>query len=168
VNKTGTKTGMMVSPVNGAVCPTGAHPRNTGGKPGRSGRPPSEVREALRKAFDERIPLLASIVDGEPIARTRIPLAQLLPHVACPNCGGQLEPANPGDAVDIEVVSAANPKDRVQAMDVMARYGLGPLKEVSTEQVRDKVGQTIDAVRMRCPPELAARIIDAMRAIWTS
>ena len=39
-NKTGKKPGkgMMVSPRSGAEVPTGAHPQNTGGKPGRSGR----------------------------------------------------------------------------------------------------------------------------------
>lgn len=41
--KTGKKSGgqaMMVSPINGAQTPTGAHPKNTGGKKGRSGRRP--------------------------------------------------------------------------------------------------------------------------------
>jgi hypothetical protein len=41
LTKTGTKTGklaVMRSPKNGAECPTGAHPKNTGGKKGRSGR----------------------------------------------------------------------------------------------------------------------------------
>ena len=38
--KTGKKTGTMRSPRSGAEVPTGAHPKNTGGKKGRSGRPP--------------------------------------------------------------------------------------------------------------------------------
>lgn len=41
--KTAAKTAK--SPLNGAVIPLGAHPGNTGGKPGRSGRP--------RKAFKD-------------------------------------------------------------------------------------------------------------------
>jgi hypothetical protein len=177
--KTGTKSGtettpssapgVMISPVNGAVCPTGAHPLNTGGKPGRSGRPPSLVRDALREAFEQRIPVLASIADGEPAVRTRVALADILPHVVCPTCGDQLEPREPTDAVrEIAVVTGANPKDRVQAVDVMGKYGLGTMKEVSTETVRTKVGETIDLIRQHCSPELAARIILAMRSVWTT
>ncbi|MBA3344988.1 MAG: hypothetical protein H0T44_06750 [Gemmatimonadales bacterium] len=53
-----------VSPVNGARIPLGAHPQNTGGKPGRSGPLPSKVREACRRAFAARVPLLKKIADG--------------------------------------------------------------------------------------------------------
>jgi hypothetical protein len=127
------------------------------------------VREALREAFDQRVHVLGAIADGTPVVRTRVALADILPHVACPNCGGQLELKDAAESTrEIEVETGANPKDRVQAMDVMARYGLGALKEVSTEEVREKVGKTIDAVRVQCPPDLAVRVINAMRAIWTS
>lgn len=49
--KTGKKTGTrtMRSPRSGAEIPTGAHPGNTGGKKGRSGRPSSQHREWCRK-----------------------------------------------------------------------------------------------------------------------
>src|SRR2546423_689478 len=62
--KTGKNTGVMVSPRNGVECPTGAHEGNTGGKPGRSGRPPTAIREALRVSFDQRIKVLEEIADG--------------------------------------------------------------------------------------------------------
>ena len=85
VNKTATKTPnddreatgerFAVSPINGSRLPLGAHAGNTGGKPGRSGRPPSVVRERLRGSFDDRVHILEQIVDGEPMVRTRIPLA---------------------------------------------------------------------------------------------
>jgi len=43
---------MMRSPRSGAVVPTGAHAKNTGGKKGRSGRPPQAFKHfvaALRQ-----------------------------------------------------------------------------------------------------------------------
>ncbi len=45
-NKTGKKTGMMMSPRSGAEVPTGAHPQNTGGVKGRSGRKSVEFKVA--------------------------------------------------------------------------------------------------------------------------
>ena len=48
IKKTGTKTGTMISPKSGAVCPTGAHPGNTGGKKGRSGRKPDAYKQFMR------------------------------------------------------------------------------------------------------------------------
>ncbi len=49
--KTGNKTGKqitMTSPRSGATVPTGAHPKNTGGKKGRSGRKPDAFRRLLK------------------------------------------------------------------------------------------------------------------------
>lgn len=63
--KTGSETGKqthMTSPKSGATIPTGAHPANTGGKKGRSGRKPEKWRQwaaeavnspACRKACEE-------------------------------------------------------------------------------------------------------------------
>lgn len=54
VRKTAKKT--AISPRNGAEIPLGAHVANTGGKAGRSGRPPNEFREQLRTILeDERV-----------------------------------------------------------------------------------------------------------------
>jgi hypothetical protein len=56
---------LVVSPLNGAVMPAGAHRKNTGGKKGRSGRLPSDIRKALRKSFDRRRrSVLEAIADG--------------------------------------------------------------------------------------------------------
>lgn len=44
--KTATKTGTP-SPINGVALPVGAHPGNTGGKKGRSGRPPMAFKKFL-------------------------------------------------------------------------------------------------------------------------
>lgn len=58
--KTGKKTGTtMRSPRSGAVVATGAHAANTGGKKGRSGRPPNEFRDFLSRLRDDPAARLA-------------------------------------------------------------------------------------------------------------
>lgn len=44
----------MVSPRSGAEIPTGAHPGNTGGKKGRSGRKPDAFKELCRELASGR------------------------------------------------------------------------------------------------------------------
>ena len=51
------------SPRSGQTLPLGNHPGNTGGKKGRSGRPPSPIRDACRQSFDKRIQKLEHIID---------------------------------------------------------------------------------------------------------
>ena len=51
------------SPLNGAEIVPG-NPGNRGGQPGRSGRTPWQIRQAARLLIDERMPLLADMVDG--------------------------------------------------------------------------------------------------------
>ena len=74
--------------------PAQAHPRNTGGKKGRSGRPPSAIRERCQGSFAERVPVLEEIID-DPTSR---------------------------DA------------DKIRAMDLLGKYGIGVLKEVQGTQ----------------------------------
>lgn len=56
LERTASKTASVkVAPApsqGGAQLPLGAHPLNTGGKKGRSGRRPRELREALREGLD--------------------------------------------------------------------------------------------------------------------
>ena len=56
-NKTGKKPGkaMMVSPRSGAEVPTGAHPQNTGGKPGRSGRKSIAFKTACGEIVNDTV-----------------------------------------------------------------------------------------------------------------
>ena len=63
----------------------GALLRGRGDWPGAGGRPPSEVRKAMRLALEDRLTVLADIAD------------------------------NP----------ASNAGDRIRALEVLARYGLG-------------------------------------------
>ena len=92
--RNGGATATARSPLNGAEIPLGAHSRNSGGKKGRSGRPPSAIRIRCQGSFAERVPVLEEIID-DPTSR---------------------------DA------------DKVRAMDLLGKYGLGALKEIQGDQ----------------------------------
>ena len=92
--RSGGQTATARSPLNGAEIPLGAHPRNSAGKKGRSGRPPSAMRDMCRLSFEERVAGLTHIID-DPKSRAA---------------------------------------DKVRAMDLLGKYGIGVLKEVQGAQ----------------------------------
>lgn len=143
--KTAAKT--AVSPLNGAEIPLGAHPGNTGGKPGRSGRPPSAVREACRLSFDERIPILEKIADGA------VPFLN-----RCPECGHE--------AVTGEEAPSAD--NRLRAIDTLGKYGLGEQREViETESVKAKLAAQRELIRSMLPADTATRLLNRLREeVW--
>lgn len=143
--KTANKTAK--SPINGAEIPLGAHPGNTGGKPGRSGRPPSALREALRESFEKRIPVLEQIADGVAVVKVKV--------------------KGPDGEKESEALMSASPSDRIRAVDLMGKYGVGTVHEVSVDAVRARLRETIGVIRERLPQEKAAELIEALRAIWT-
>ena len=174
-DKTGTKTGIavMISPISGARTPTGAHPGNTGGKPGRSGRPPALLRQKLAGTLANRLQVVRDIADGVPMVKTRIALRDVLPHLTgvlhCSSCGADyIVSGNDAESGDIEItaVGSATPRDRLMALDLAGRYGLGAARDVNIENVRERMQRTLEIIRRRCPPELAVEIITAMRPIW--
>jgi hypothetical protein len=77
-----------------AEIPLGAHPRNTGGKKGRSRRPPSAIRGLCRLSFEERVAALTHIIDD----------------------------------------SKSRDADKIRAMDLLGKYGVGTLKEHEVER----------------------------------
>jgi hypothetical protein len=60
----------------------------------------------------------------------------------------------------------ADPADRIRAVDVLARYGLGAASDVTVDQVRERLGRTVALIRDRLPADLAGGIIQEMRGIW--
>ena len=155
--------GTLVKPAHGYGLLKRGNPGNRGGP----GVPPSELRARLRGTFAERVEVLEKIADGEPTVRTRLELRHILPHVTCPNCGESgLEPRESA-TVEIEVLQSASNRDRIGALELAAKYGLGQLKEVSTENVRERVKETLEVIRQLCPEDVAARVIQALRPVWT-
>lgn len=160
-----------VRPEVGALVPGPRGGKLRVGNPGNRGglgATPSELRARLRGTFAERVEVLERIADGTPTVRTRVALKDLLPHVACPNCGETGLVARQGhESVEVEGLQSASNRDRLGALELAAKYGLGQLREVSTENVRERVKQTLEVIRQTCPEDLATRVILAMRPIWT-
>ncbi len=112
-------------PHGGALVP-GAGRGPTRGAP-NAGRPPSEVRAALRQAFADRLPILTDIADDA-----------MLP-----------------------------PSERLRALEMLARHGLGTVMELGVDDVRDKLAATVAAIRRTVAPDVAAPLLDELRALWT-
>lgn len=126
---------------NGGALRTG----NAGGK-GGTGRPPSALREQLRGSFADRIATLEQFADGA------MPLQE-----KCPKCGYE-DP--------LVSKSPVEPSDRLRAIDMLAKYGLGTVKEISVENVRERVKATLEVIRAHCAPEQSNAMIQALRPIW--
>jgi hypothetical protein len=117
----------------------------TGGLPGNAGgRPPSALREAMRTALSARLGVLQDIADGRAIRRVKV--------------GAEGE--------ETELWVSPDPGDRIRALDVLAKYGLGAATDVTVDQVRERLGRTVEVIRRRLPAELSAAILNEMRTIW--
>lgn len=134
---------------------------------------PAKIRRDLRTDFAERRDFLKSVVDGGLVQRIRFRVMDLAPHVECEACGepGTIAlapriPARNPTTIDIEVDASASPKDRLSALDMMGKYGLGTVTEVSAETVRGKVAETVTLLRSELEPAMLARVLAAMRSIW--
>jgi hypothetical protein len=117
------ETPALVPQPHGGALYSGGVPGNRGGQLG--GRPRSEVRAALRAAFDARLPRLQAIADD----------------------------ADVGDAL--------------KALDLMGKYGLGTVKEISLDDVRSRLTRQLEVIRSLLPPEQAEAVILAIREVWT-
>lgn len=62
---------------------------------------------------------------------------------------------------------ALSPSERLRALDLMARYGLGATREASVEDVRDRLRATLAAMRRLVPAPEAERLVAELRRIWT-
>lgn len=146
----------------------GALRRGGTNRPG-SGRPPSVLRDRLRGSYAERMAFLDAVVDGAVMQRIEVPLVAVLPHVVCPNCGeSPVVPKGTATAlmVSIEARASASVKDRIAAMEQMAKYGLGQLKEISVENVRERVQETLRIIGQHCSPEQAETIYQMLEPVW--
>ena len=62
--------------------------------------------------------------------------------------------------------SAESDSDKIKAIDILGKYGLGTLREMSTDEVQDKLRQTIAILDANLSPEVAERIYELMRPVW--
>lgn len=125
-----------------------------GPQPG-SGRPPSIVRMALRKGFEERLTILEEIADG--VARFRIVRT-------CEHCGKEAKPAGEGEDIQQAVPRIG---DRLRALEVMAKYGgIGPSKGLSDDDLRTRLRATLLLVENEFNGEARARVMRRLEEIW--
>ncbi len=62
----------------------------------------------------------------------------------------------------------ADPQDRIRAVDTLAKYGIGTVREVTVDQVRDRLRATLDVIREALPTKQAATIIARLREVWAA
>lgn len=153
---------------------------NSGGTPGNkggTGRPRSEVRDKLLASFDRNsLELIDSVVRGEVMSKARWPMISTVKYFKCKDCGGknftpdEAEGATIIDLllVEIEVAVSASVRDRLAAIDMQAKYGLGTVKEITTDAVKDRLTKTLDKIQERCPPELYQMLMMDLKLIWTA
>ncbi|MDB4893566.1 MAG: hypothetical protein JWL61_5421 [Gemmatimonadetes bacterium] len=117
--------------MNGAQIPLGAHPGNTGGKPGRSGRPPNELREAFRSVLPDGIDLIHRVIMGE---------ATITLRGKCEHCG---EVSKGPTSMDEVLKSAPTVDNRLRAIAEASRFGLGERSEFSEDVVANNVDRML-------------------------
>ena len=137
------------------------------------GRPPSILRERLKGALEARVPIIEQIADGVPIKVAEIPLATVLKYATCPKCNGALEKLARVDAADVALVTlrgreSASPSDRIKALDLAAKYGLGTKDEVTliSPDVRARVEATVSVITSR-PSWDSADLLAHLDSVWS-
>ena len=68
---------------------------------------------------------------------------------------------------DIADSEAHAPADRLRAIDLLAKYGLGTTKEVTVQNVQDRLRRTVALIRAELPAETAEPLLERMRAVWS-
>lgn len=128
------------SPRNGYRLPLGAHPKNTGGKKGRSGRKPDAFKRALEEVRDAKgLRVLEAILDGS------------LEYGALP---ADLDPQTLAKLVP-------TPDARLRAMELLLRYTLPTEKVVRLEGIQG--AQTaFEVIKSRIRAKLAPDVADEL------
>lgn len=139
------------SPRTGYRLPVGAHPGNTGGKKGRSGRKPDEFRRALEEVRDVKgMNVLTQILDGEVTYTLR---------GACEHCGK----ASNGPDMQALAKLIPSPDTRLRAVEHTLRFTLPTEKIVRLEglQGAQRAFEVIKTrIRARLAPPAAEELIE--------
>jgi hypothetical protein len=130
----------------GGALKTG-NPGNKGG-----GRLPSAIRETCRGSFDNRIKVLESIADGEPIERISVSLASVVGHMKCPKCSAALVPNDAAETflTTIQAKGSARAGDRIRATEALGKYGLGDMQiETSSPMLQECIKKWRELISTR-------------------
>lgn len=111
------------------------------------------LRERLRGALAERVAVLEQVADGLTFINRR---------EKCPNCGHVA--ASQSDE-EIKLVTPS-PSDRLRALDIMAKYGMG--ETVGADDVRERLRQQLDVIRTTLPAEHANALLARLSEVWAA
>lgn len=147
----------------------GALQRGNPGNRGGPGRPRNLVRAELLESYDRRKAFLADVIDGKVMQRLKFPILELARHVECRNCGEvQLQAKDKSVLEEIEIEVSASTKDRIAAAEHLAKYSMGQLREISTENVQEKLARQLELLRNRFAGEVLSTLLRDLREIWNS
>ena len=135
-----TKDTKLIPQPHGGALLAGGNPGNKGG-----GRPRSVIREKLSGVMDEHgVAVLEQIITA-PRETT----------FTCDECGHQQTVKPP-----------SSDADRLRGVDIAGKYSIGTITQVDAEQVRARLGQTLDLIDEILNQEDAARLSAALRKVW--
>jgi hypothetical protein len=121
-----------------------------GGVPGNKGgpgRPPSILRAELRDDYATRKSFLCEVIDGAVKVKTEVPLSEVLPLVHCPHCGKDgIEAAKGKGNVTIDGLTSPSMRDRMAALEHMAKYGMGTTITPTDIQGNTLIGELLEDV----------------------
>lgn len=140
----------------------------------KGGRPASELRKRLAGSLAERVQIAEAIADGAAVKDAEIPLLAVLQYAECPKCGGALKKLAEVPDTDVALIrlkarESATPRDRLSALDLMAKYGIGTKDEVTlvSPDVRLRLERTVQIIAQQeswTSEDLLARL----DAIWST
>ena len=138
------------------------------GNPLSAGRMRLRAREACRAAFHGRVSVLEEIADGEPVVKGTVMLYEVLQHAECPKCGSGLKLRKDATAkVKLEGLLSASVPDRVRALDVLAKYGLGPPEKAEGLGPED-LGALVEALAAATEPFVNEEDEQRLEEAWFS
>lgn len=91
------------------------------------GRPPSAIRAALARSFDDRRHIYEAIADGQATERIEFELKEVVGLLVCDGCGAgmSIKKDTPVDRMVIQAWRTPRTRDRLRAMDSMGKFGIG-------------------------------------------
>lgn len=108
------------------------------------GRPASAVRDELRAMVTgDRLARFGRIMDGEAVVRMRTP-----------------------DGKETDTLVSPSLADQARVLDVVLKYGLGTVRELTVDFVRDRLTETVDLLEHALPPDVWADVGPKLQKIW--
>lgn len=61
---------------------------------------------------------------------------------------------------------ALDPSDRMKAIDLMGKYGLGARKDVDEDQIRERLSKTLAIITAELDGDVAEALISKIEVVW--